>query len=642
MLLNNKVVNFELDPKSINFKEILNQDFLELEIKAISTANPNRNGSHFTLESLQKAIPTFYNKPILGSFSVNNDDFRAHESDLEYDEELDSIYYDYTDDTAETPLGLIRGTDKVEVYHDNTDDLDWIKFTCAIWVKYNYKQVKKLLRSKNGYKKISVEVEVVDSEYTEDGIEIIKDFIFDGVTLLGDKYETGIANAKAKILDLFDNALFQKKQKALAFAYKALDEATNKVEILDAEKPQDSNIEEETFEEKAIVNEEPASEIEMDKELNQEGGEVVPMNLTMQAKINLLEAYLREVFNDWVWVCDLDEEYVYFSIECEEFRATYSITLDEVAEGEDQTGNVEVDVENKERVVRAWKVFSGEENSEENTEEFAAEEVSAEETVVTDEPVVAEEFVENDSEVVEETVEEFAEEPAEECKMEDCNCEECAAEDECKMEDGCDEPEDECKMEEEQPEDECKMESDEECKMEDDCDDCDDCGEEEFASNEEPEEVSEPEKFEAEEVEVVNATVELDGENMDVFALLEKYNTLKEEVNRLSEVVEMAQKEKFIQVGVEFINADELVDEESKNNFVAQITAKVEANEFKVEEDVTNFAKSLVAMYYYENQVSHTNKSNNDFSIGIENQKGAAAKKTDKLQEAITKLNKLN
>ena len=52
MLLNNKVVNFELDPKSVNFKEILNQDFLELEIKAISTANPNRNGSHFTLESL--------------------------------------------------------------------------------------------------------------------------------------------------------------------------------------------------------------------------------------------------------------------------------------------------------------------------------------------------------------------------------------------------------------------------------------------------------------------------------------------------------------------------------------------------------------------------------------------------------------
>ena len=144
MLLNNKVMKFELDPKSVKFKEILNQDFLELEIKAISTANPNRNGSHFTLESLQNAIPTFYNKPILGSFSVDLDDFRAHEGDLEYDEELDSIYYDYTDANSETPLGLIRSSDKVEIYHEEADGLDWIKLTCAIWVKYNYTQNPKL------------------------------------------------------------------------------------------------------------------------------------------------------------------------------------------------------------------------------------------------------------------------------------------------------------------------------------------------------------------------------------------------------------------------------------------------------------------------------------------------------------------
>ena len=274
MLLNNKVMKFELDPKSVKFKEILNQDFLELEIKAISTANPNRNGSHFTLESLQKAIPTFYNKPILGSFSVDLDDFRAHESDLDYDSELDNIYYDYTDANSETPLGLIRSSDKVEIYHEEADGLDWIKLTCAIWVKYNYKQVKKLLKSKNGYKKISVEVEVLDAEYDENGVEIIKEFIFDGLTILGDKYETGIAGAKAKILDLFEDALFQKKQKALAFAYEAFDKANNSElqEKIEIPENQDS-----IYEEKAIVNEEPASEIEMDKEINQEGGEEVPM-----------------------------------------------------------------------------------------------------------------------------------------------------------------------------------------------------------------------------------------------------------------------------------------------------------------------------------------------------------------------------
>ncbi len=622
MLLNNKVMKFELDPKSVKFKEILNQDFLELEIKAISTANPNRNGSHFTLESLQKAIPTFYNKPILGSFSVDLDDFRAHESDLDYDSELDNIYYDYTDANSETPLGLIRSSDKVEIYHEEADGLDWIKLTCAIWVKYNYKQVKKLLKSKNGYKKISVEVEVLDAEYDENGVEIIKEFIFDGLTILGDKYETGIADAKAKILDLFEDALFQKKQKALAFAYEAFDKANNSElqEKIEIPENQDS-----IYEEKAIVNEEPASEIEMDKEINQEGGEEVPMVLTMQAKIDLLESYLHDFYNDWVWVCDIDEAYVYFSVESEVYRAVYSITMNEEADAE-RMGEVSIDMEGKERVVRSWQRFS--EVAEEEKEEYTVEE-TVEETL---EDSVEENFEvsENEESVVTETevatgevfTEEVISEETEEA-TEDFACGEKAeeAEDECKMEDA----EEECKLEKEgcESEEECKL-SEETCDMaEDDCDDCEegDC-EETF------------------EVEKSKDFIEIDGEQLDVFALFEKYNALQDKVNELSNIIKTAEKEKFIQIGKEFINADDFVDEETKENFVEQITAKCEAYEFKEEKDVVDFAKSLVAMYYYEHQVSHS--KSNDFSIGIETQKKTVVEKTNKLSDAISKLNKLN
>lgn len=626
----NKILKFDLNAKSVKVKKLLNEDFLEVSINAISTAYPNRNNSHFTKEALENAIQTFYNKPILGSFSVSKDDFRGHESGLEYDEDLDQIYYDYTDEISERPLGLIRQSDKVEVYHNNKDGLDWIRFTCAIWVKYNYKQVKSLLKSPT--KKISVEIEVNDYEIDEKGIEIIKDFTFDGVTILSDKLETGIADAKMTILDLVDDSLFQKKQKALAFAYKALDEAQGVVEIPELE-TQDSN--KEDFIENPIDNEAPASEIEMDKELNQEGGEVVQMNLTMQAKIQLLEAYLKDAFNDWVWVCDLDEEYVYFSVEADEFRATYSITLDEVAEGEEQTGSVEVDVANRERVVRAWKVFEAEEVEEAVVEEAVAEEtfevvdeaVISETVEAVEEAVVEETFVEETSEVetVEDTVaeetfaesEETVEETVVDEVVEEFACEE--GEEECKL------SEEECKLSEEEPEDECKMSEEEpceeECKFEDgeDCDDCDDC----------------------EEFEIAPQTVEVDGETLDIFALFAKYNSLKEQVNELSSVVKTAEKEKFIKVGEEFINADEFVDEETKANFVSQITAKCEAEEFTTEEDVRNFAKSLLAMYYYENQSTHTNKSN-DFSIEIENQaKKTSVTKDEKLRTAISKLNRI-
>ena len=158
---------------------------------------------------------------------------------------------------------MIRGDDKIEIYHDEKDGLDWLKFTCAIWVKYNYKQVKKLLKSKDGHKKISVEVEINDYEIDENGIEIIKDFTFDGVTILGDNLETGIADANLTILDMIDNALFQKKQKCLCYAYNAL----NKNEVPENQnlvcEAQDSD--KEAFSSDVVLNE-GIEEIEMNQE----------------------------------------------------------------------------------------------------------------------------------------------------------------------------------------------------------------------------------------------------------------------------------------------------------------------------------------------------------------------------------------
>ena len=263
--MNDKVKRFKLDPKTIKVKELLNSDFLELEIKAISTAYPNRNQSYFTKESLEKAIPTFYNKPILGAFSVDLDDFRAHEGDLTYDKEMENLYYDYTSPLSETPLGLIRGDDTVGIIHSEKDGLDWIIFTCAIWVKYNYKQVKKLLKSKDGHKKISVEVEVNDSYIDEDGIEVITDFTFDGVTILGDDYETGIADAQMTILDMVENALFAKKTKALAFAYNSLKNSGH------SEKDINSDQMKNTFDDNSVVNEE-IPEITMDQDNERKEG----------------------------------------------------------------------------------------------------------------------------------------------------------------------------------------------------------------------------------------------------------------------------------------------------------------------------------------------------------------------------------
>ena len=130
---------FVLDSKALKIKEVLNKDFLEIEILAIAEGE-NRNKTSFTLESMKKAIPTFYNKFILGYFNVqgnvnNEGRFEEHNSDIKYDQELDEMYYSYLAPNAEKALGLIRESDQVEIV--NVDGKNWIKLTAAILTKYN-------------------------------------------------------------------------------------------------------------------------------------------------------------------------------------------------------------------------------------------------------------------------------------------------------------------------------------------------------------------------------------------------------------------------------------------------------------------------------------------------------------------------
>ena len=66
----NTVLQFDLTPRQIKFKDILNKEFVEMEIYAISDIDPNRNNSHFTYESMKRAVEngSIKNKPIVGFF----------------------------------------------------------------------------------------------------------------------------------------------------------------------------------------------------------------------------------------------------------------------------------------------------------------------------------------------------------------------------------------------------------------------------------------------------------------------------------------------------------------------------------------------------------------------------------------------
>ena len=234
---------FELDSNQIRIRDILNdKNFLEIEIFAISDANPNRNKSHFTLESMQKGLESFNDKPILGFFNKQGD-FESHNGRVAYDPEEQVDYWDNSN--GEQILGFIRQTDRKEIVE--RDGLHWICCTAMIYTQYNYKQVKKLLKDRK--KKVSVEIAVLDSEMV-DGVEYIKEFDLKGITILGSRngiqVKEGIEGAGLSILEVFDAARFSGQKQTIIQAYSQLED--------DERNKEDGNLAIEDFEKALKVN----------------------------------------------------------------------------------------------------------------------------------------------------------------------------------------------------------------------------------------------------------------------------------------------------------------------------------------------------------------------------------------------------
>lgn len=668
-----KVLNFQLDKKDIKIKELLNGEFLELQMDAISDIYPNRNDSHFTLACLQDLMPTVYNKPILGAFDITKGvmgDFKGHEcpNGLRYDPELSNYYYDYTAEGSEIPLGMVRESDTVEIVHNNKTNLNWLRFTCVIWTQYNYKAVKSLLKARKGNSKVSVEVEVLESHVDDNGIEIFDKCNMLGITILGQDTLEGVPDAHLDVLAILDNALFQKKQKALKYAYSALEnynsnvETSNEGDNQEVPTQKDSN-NEATFSSDAdgIENENPEEETIMTNQESQEGGNN-EMNLTMNEKRELFEAYLREHFPmenvSWIYVADFSDTDVFVEIYDEQdistyYRIPYTITADD--EGKPV---VSMDFDQKVQVVRSWKEFTADDTCPEcgndpctcsadgtatetanfeqdnapvntNTEPTtpAGEGMSTTEQIEAATSSIAAPATQTSAENVGEANSEAAstlngsvpegENPAgvPEVQQEVVNEDGIGAVTAPKGPDGetaqvAQEPDNAATIIQPNDEDKEKL----------------------FATNNgenanpengentstETATMSAEDKVLAETVSTeatfASETVEINGEKYDVNKLFEKYNadmdtfaslkeemeTLKANYTSLQENVKVQEAKKLADFGVNFINSEKEVDDESKADFAKQVFEKCESYEFTTEDEVKKFAKSLLAMYFYE------------------------------------------
>lgn len=168
-----------LNPKCVFSINKENPDFADLKVYAIAEGLTRKN-SIFTIESMEKSMPTFFNKPILAYYNKKVNDVEEHNCDQYFDWESFEMKDDFTGEDAERICGVIKESDNVSI--EDYEDKKWITFTSSIWIKYNRPLVNLLKTS--GKKKVSVEITPTKYHFDENDVMVIDEFVFDGCTII--------------------------------------------------------------------------------------------------------------------------------------------------------------------------------------------------------------------------------------------------------------------------------------------------------------------------------------------------------------------------------------------------------------------------------------------------------------------------
>ena len=647
-----KILKFDLQSKDLQIKNILNQEFLNISIKAISSIYPNRNNSYFTPSSLEDAKPTCYDKPILAHYIPEANEFGAHDDNgLLYDDETGNFFFDYSKN-SEIPIGLIRQSDKVEVTQEK--DLYWLNLTAAIWVQYNYKACKKLLKDR--HKKVSVEIEVLDSYEDEKGVEIIKKFKLLGVTILSSSVSEGIPNASLDVTDLKDNPMFNKQFARLKFACDKLDKQTAINNNTFSDGSQISSSFESKPDFKDPVENEKVDEITMNDNENFEKGGNKDV-LTYEVRRGLIEADLNKNKSTdsgpWLWVRDMTDSEVIYSDGTKNYKTSYIISTD-------KKGNfyAVVQIANAVEVAISWtSEFSNTENAMDNEKDFKKEDCAQDTCPDCGKPMsecICEGHKEDHACENGHKQDNACEDKQEECKdtqAEDV-CKECGkpmSECECKM---SEDKEDNCDKMSENKEDNCNMSEENECKSfdDDDKDDDEDKDKDEDKKDDDDDDDKDDDDKDNKENHACEDKVDESCEDKETeeshiispdtyTELLNKYEALEAKYEELNKKYSAMVQNELLTYGCDAINNEPDLSEFNAKALIETFSAMCNEAKFSSKEDVDSYLNRSFADMLYA-QRKEARKSEEKFSCNIHKDVKISGT-SDSLKDVMKKLENL-
>jgi len=173
----------------------IDERFLEVKIYVLHTGE-NYNGSIFTKEAVNSAIPTLANTPLLAFVKrdENGKDFAGHEIDLviedgEFKWKYIGQAYGVIPEQNNARWEFMVGDDGVEREYLVVDAIVWKKFDDAVEII-----------SRDLVKGQSMELsEKYSGYFNEDGLFVFENFKFDGCAILGNDVEPAMNSAKVEM-----------------------------------------------------------------------------------------------------------------------------------------------------------------------------------------------------------------------------------------------------------------------------------------------------------------------------------------------------------------------------------------------------------------------------------------------------------
>lgn len=184
----------------------------------------NRNNTSFSKKAIKKAEKTIKNRPLLAYIEVDEDgnakDFSDHRMKLKKIKNGIEMYY------LEKPIGVFP--ESCNPRYEEIGGVTHFVADCYIWEGYSNEALS-LIDEADCEKQVSMEIAVLDSETTEDGITDITDFNFMAVTVLGDDIVQGM-NGTCGLEMFSNNSNIEEFTKEITSKIKEIEEGENKME----------------------------------------------------------------------------------------------------------------------------------------------------------------------------------------------------------------------------------------------------------------------------------------------------------------------------------------------------------------------------------------------------------------------------